>query len=158
MDMDAECWKNIEPMLNGYGFVGCFNYRGDQGVGNGFLAAIPHHPLLENIIKSLPHTASSDVFSTAGPSFLGSHVQAFDNHSKDVKIYPPHFTYPQDALGRWRVDRNHPEIFIWNYMDAWWWKPEPRSRIIRGVRRVIGMVLSKMSLIYNILRGIKLPS
>jgi mannosyltransferase OCH1-like enzyme len=147
VDMDAECWKNIEPMLADFGFVGCSNYRWPGEVGNGFLAAAPGHLLLGKIIHELPLTAKKNIFDSTGPAFLSKQIDGFANATGDVKIYPPHYVYPQDATGKWRVDRNHPEIYVWSYMDGLWCKPAPRPRILRGFIRVKNKI---MSLFYRI--------
>ena len=140
LDLDSECWKNIESLLGNYGFVGCSNYRLPGEIGNGFLAAVPGHPLLCEIIKKLPDTRKKAVFDSTGPSFLGEMIKSFSNSSEDVKIYSPHFVYPRDATGKWRVDRDHPEIYIFNYMDGYWSKPVPGTRIMRLMKRVASWI------------------
>lgn len=150
LDMDAECWKNIEPLLEGFGFVGCANHRRPGEVGNGFLAAAPGHPLLAKIIGELPLTAGKGILDSTGPAFLGRQIEDFANASGDVKIYPAHFAYPQDATGRWRVSRDHPEIHIWSYMDGLWCKPAPAAKIMRGCARVKNKI---MSLFWRVFAG-----
>jgi mannosyltransferase OCH1-like enzyme len=142
LDMDAECWKNIEPLLGDYGFVGCSNYRFPGEVGNGFLAASPGHPLLDQILTALSPSARKNAEDSTGTAFLGKQVRKFANASGDVKIHPAHCAYPQDATGTWRVNRDHPEIYLWNYMDGMWHKPVPKPRILRLMGRGRNMLIS----------------
>ncbi len=137
VDTDFECLKNIEPLIAG---LECFvaqqkDLDADFGrfcyVNNALMGAGPGHPLLRDLVSSLPqHMASipPDMPAAAltGPHYLTAVIQSHP----EVKIFPAKYFYPYTATERWRRHDRFPEAYAvhhWTLSDVAVNRQKPRK-------------------------------
>lgn len=98
--------KNISPLLEGSDFVIGVQYSDKQVKSKpkykkellniAFMASIPDHAVLDELIKSLPKTSKLDVIEATGPKFATPIIMSYLEKSKDdsVAILPNKYIYP----------------------------------------------------------------
>jgi inositol phosphorylceramide mannosyltransferase catalytic subunit len=91
LDVDFECLRSIEPLLEGVSFFCAYNDPGR--VNNAVIGAVPGHPLLARAIRELrPRETFGPVDKDGtGPLFLNRLVADFP----DVTIFGEEFFYPR---------------------------------------------------------------
>ncbi|KAI8610474.1 hypothetical protein BC830DRAFT_1172680 [Chytriomyces sp. MP71] len=91
IDMDIECKKPLDPLLNHTLYL---PRTEPFGFSNDFLMAQPHHPLLQQLQRSLPHWnlyfgfPFLTVFLSTGPLFLGFQYTLNPGLQKMVSVMP----------------------------------------------------------------------
>jgi mannosyltransferase OCH1-like enzyme len=107
-DVDFECLRSIEPLLDGVAF--CTAYQRPGRVANGMFGATPGHPLLERAVRELrPRTEYGlDKWGT-GPFFFDKLVQ----EHPDVTIFPQEYFYPADPDQLERAYAVHDGALSW---------------------------------------------
>ncbi len=91
VDVDFECLRSIEPLLDGVSFFCAYNDPGR--VNNAIVGAVPGHPLLRRAIEELrPRTTYGPVDKEGtGPLFLNRLVGEFP----DVTVFDEELFYPR---------------------------------------------------------------
>jgi hypothetical protein len=102
-DLDLECLRPIDRLLEGWSFVlGAMPLETSVGhrtrlVANAFIAATAGHPLLAQVIETLKRsdpriTTHAEVSESTGPAFL-THV-LLSYQESDLCVLEPHVLYP----------------------------------------------------------------
>lgn len=125
VDVDYECYKPIDPLLEG---VDCFLAWEIQGavVNNAIMGAIPNHPFLADLVLSLPkrcrEAESQRPSQLTGPRCVTDRIRRW--RGEEVHIFPQSWFYrigckELDRLG----DPVHPDEVARHY-----WNNQHRMR------------------------------
>jgi len=145
VDIDFECFKSIEPLLQGAGSVFCMEpeahcriHHLDRIVSNAFMASEPKHPFLYEIIKELITYVSQQkdrcrfVLETTGPMLVSRVYETFEDKSQ-IRLLPSKVLSPLSYLEseRYRKGEHTPLIqekvkdaYGIHYHTGSWWKEE----------------------------------
>lgn len=105
VDLDFECFKNFEPVLNNHSFIiGCEPtdhakglYNLNRLLCNALIASVPKHPFLLMLINQMHMThnyQADDVLTTTGPILVNNSYNHYSKHWNDIKVYEPKLFYP----------------------------------------------------------------
>lgn len=142
VDLDFECLRNIEPLLQDRQFVVGTEpeeHARTHGmaaiVSNAFMASVPGHPLLQRVCEQLPldevrhrqrDAGFSHVLHSTGPFMLTRACEAF-GPAAGVAILPPALLYPlvKEADGRigeaQLSSTQHGQAYArHHYWGSWW--------------------------------------
>lgn len=86
VDLDYECLKSLEPLLDGRQFVTSYAQGNDGELNNALIASVPHHPLLARLMTAccdrwVEETAKQplpDVIEHVGPGPITGPVMMTD--------------------------------------------------------------------------------
>ena len=108
VDLDFECFKPIEPLLDDHECVlaleperHCQKHGVEQIISNAFMASVPRHPLFYAVAKDMAfHVPSAThlndlVLETTGPIMLSRVYSGFPDR-ETVSLLPPKFLFPFD--------------------------------------------------------------
>lgn len=88
-DMDFECVRSIEPLLEGVEF--CTAYMSANDVSNAFIGATAGHPILERAVREVrPRTEHGLDAAATGPVFFSKLVR----QHPEATIFPRQYFYP----------------------------------------------------------------
>lgn len=115
LDTDFVCQKNIEPLLEGYDFVGAGERDGI--VSAGIIACVPHHPVVGRVMQLIPDRIKSNMHQakSTGPGVL---TEACSEH--DVKIYGPRLFYPYHWREKHRRNESFPDAYAVHHWAGSW--------------------------------------
>ncbi len=108
VDMHFKPIKNLVPLLRGQTFVVAEHNPDAHEMNNAFMASIPDHPILSDLIKDLASAQDQHVIWATGPIFLSNHVVAFNKNlsSFSVGVFKRKYLYP---TGWWEPEISSPE-------------------------------------------------
>lgn len=94
IDVDMECFKPIDEILNGVEFF--VMYEQDNYVVPTIMGCVPEHPLINRIIQHIPESYKKDPYShnitaKTGPKFISS---LLDYDDPQLTIYPRYYFQP----------------------------------------------------------------
>lgn len=100
--------KNIGPLLHGQSFVAAVHQPFNKEIANAFMASVPNHPLLDQLIEGLEKTKAIHSIDSTGPKYLTDHVVSFNTVNIDwtAGIYDRRYLYP---TGYWEPERGSVE-------------------------------------------------
>ncbi|NAZ87139.1 FkbM family methyltransferase, partial [Kineococcus indalonis] len=126
VDCDFECFKSIEPLLDG---VDCFSASEDgQHVSIGIMGARPDHPWITRLISGIQ--GSVDQQPEAPPNFQTGPVYAtrmFLDEEKDHRpvIFGPKVFYPYSGTEKHRRHESFPEAYAAHHWAESWMRTTP---------------------------------
>jgi mannosyltransferase OCH1-like enzyme len=123
LDTDFVCQKNIEALLEDADFVGAGELP--NMVSAGFIAVIPQHPLIWDVMQSLPERIRSTTMNQAratGPGMLTAIWEKY-KFFPEIKSYGPALFYPYS----WKQRYTHrhlafPEAYAVHHWAGSWLK------------------------------------
>ncbi len=135
VDVDFECFKPLNDLVNNASFLGVWPVKGR--ICNGIFAASPHHPILQRTVKNLTPKPPPE----NGPVWLDKHLRAYlakTNQPDRVRIikeltafFPDYVTpWPKNRFGNkigHLSSRKHP--FAKHHTLQSWMPPEKRKNI-----------------------------
>ncbi len=100
--------KNIEPLLMGYEAVFSEQSIADNTIASGFIASIPNHPIMSEIIMNLPKIKNRHVLQATGPYVISHFVHKYmDAHKENnIQVLPTKYIFPFD----WNEKNKDPRI------------------------------------------------
>jgi len=125
LDVDMECLKNIEPLLEG---VAAFSAEQEPGeLGAGIFGAIPRHSWLEDVVERLPASMREheSILRSAGPGHLTAVTR--ESHP-DVTIFPQDYFYPYQAHEPSRAGGPFPSAYAVHRWHGSWVPPEDKFK------------------------------
>lgn len=121
IDIDFECFKSLEPLLIGIdGFIVKSLWKGF--ISNGFFGAIPKHPVMKEVVDTLPkwakkHYAKPPNIKT-GPHFF-THVL---KDKEDIAIFNAELFFPYSNKERYRKNEEFPNAYAAHHWTGSWKK------------------------------------
>jgi len=139
VDCDFECLRGIEEVLSGVEAFAAF--ENDAQVGTAIMGAVPGHPFVDYLVRSLPASVKengrADPVESTGPMFLTRCLADFDfTGMEPVKLFPATLFYPYP----WNQKYRRYERFDQAYAVHHWagsWKPSSEPRLKRLVRSAL---------------------
>lgn len=119
IDTDFVCQKNVEPLLDGYEFVGA-GEKPDM-VSAGFIAAVPRHPIIRTAAAMLPERIRSNLHQAkaTGPGLL---TEAWKQYRflSSVVAYGPELFYPYPWKEKHRRHEAFPDAYAIHHWAGSW--------------------------------------
>ena len=112
IDVDFECLRNVEEMLNGLPAFAVIEHQGrpKPQVSAGFIGTIPKHPAYAILLREVPHALEPGKFTSIGPDLFTKIVVG----RKDVRIFPKPTVYPSNPDQRSKARAfHHPRSQDW---------------------------------------------
>ena len=81
VDTDIECLKNIDPLIEGLDFFGC--WQKDGVLSNAVMGGVPGHPVFEDLFRESRSFFKADPWNAMGPPFLTEIVKRYP----DARIF-----------------------------------------------------------------------
>jgi mannosyltransferase OCH1-like enzyme len=130
IDTDYECLRPIEPLLAGASLVA--GWADARVVNNGFIAASPRHPVLDEVIGVIPYRvatrpgASSTIQS--GNVLFHEVMTAHAQSDSSIRLYEPHILAPYHWTEANPTSGPFTDAYaIHHYRKSWWskgWSPD----------------------------------
>ena len=120
LDTDMECLRPIDTLVDRLSF---FAGRERQGVGASIFGAVPGHPLLREVIASLPVSCLCHrlLNMQTGPTLLTQVMLRRRWEARPgVRIFPAPFFYPYDWTEPWRRGDRFPTAFAVHHWSHSW--------------------------------------
>lgn len=143
VDLDFECFKPVEPLLEGkkcvFGIESPEHSRRqgiDQIISNAFMAAIPKHPffyaVMKHLVTDMPEKQDFGrfVLETTGPLMLSRLLANFQN-GNDITLMPSEYLFPldMDTAEQFLAGHSSPQTdqvlknaYAVHYHCGSWWK------------------------------------
>lgn len=115
VDIDMECLKPIDRLVEGHDFVGTEIKPGR--ITNTVIGAAPGHPVLDRALSDLrPHDPGARFDKNrSGPHFLDSVARQYPG----LRTYPPRFFYPETPEERADAYAVHHAARTWKDEEDW---------------------------------------
>ena len=125
VDMDMECLRSIEPLLDGVEF--CTAAVKPGRISNTVIGATPGHALLEQAVAEVkPVTEYGLDKSATGPFFLNNLVRRYP----EVTIFPVEYFYPA-------TPRERDAAYAIHHLARSWHEPEDlRRSLVKAERKL----------------------
>jgi len=131
VDLDCECFKSVEPLLEGDVVLGRLNSDPTfhHAIPNAFLASVPGHPFWVELIEEVQRRFRTNQFASVeelcGPILLTQKVkQERDRFS--ITIHPSRYIYPvswqEQEIVYERMLRDTKKRYPEAYMATYWMK------------------------------------
>jgi mannosyltransferase OCH1-like enzyme len=133
LDVDMECLRAIEPLLEGVSAFAC--RESDRRVGNAILGSVPGHPIMRDAVTEVARTAGTGrQLETSGPSFF---TNLLERHP-DVTVFPPELFYPLKFDDRLLpYPRSFPDAYAIHYWHHSWATREDLEAQIRRLQKQV---------------------
>jgi len=154
LDMDMECLKSIEPLLEG---VEAFAAEQEpEELANGAFGAGPGQSWLEDVIGQLP--ASIHQHTTIPRATGPGHLTAVTRTHPEVTIFPPDIFYPYLAHEPSRAGGPFPSAYAVHRWHGSWVAPEDRflADFPRELERELRSLLPAEARVVTLAEGIDL--
>lgn len=91
---------NIEPLIKGAEIVLTEQSQNIISIWNGFIASIPGHPILKNIIDEMPSRSKAHILISTGPVLITEITHKYLNNTKNsnVRVLHHKFLLPFDWI------------------------------------------------------------
>jgi mannosyltransferase OCH1-like enzyme len=123
LDTDMECLRPIDGLLVGLGFFS--GRESAQAIAIGIMGATPGHPLLRELVASLPPSCLTQrrINYQTGPWLLTRVVERHRWEERSgVRIFPPAFFYPYHWSEPERQDEPFPMAFAVHHWGTPSWQ------------------------------------
>lgn len=135
VDMDFECYKPIDPLLNG---VDVFSCGEEEGViGNAIIGGTPHHPtwlkLMKGWAKSIEKNSEYPPTIQAGVVYITKTL----NKEKDIYLFPSKYFFPTvtETNSPMGMDYYFPEAYANHHWAASWVTKETQKKWVKWVKK-----------------------
>lgn len=127
-DMDAECVRPFDHLIDGADFVAGFEQKDYPSVCNAILCSLPGHPALAAILRWLEGCVDrttidandvSHVFATTGSVAITPLILA--NATDRTRIYPPSVFYPFSWAEKEKCGEHFPLAWAKHYWVSGWY-------------------------------------
>ncbi len=149
VDLDLECFRPVDPLLEGHSLVIGLEPESHVQTGKAaarkldrlpcpsFLASAPHHPFWTDVRRGLMEARHEiDPLDATGP-FLLSRLHARYRHAAPVRLVEPALLYPVDRDACWRGemfdierwDRIASQAYAHHHWEGTWFRNRHPHRI-----------------------------
>ena len=153
VDMDFECLRPIDPLLEDKHFViGCEpsthraifgnQSKPDEIICNAFIAAAPQHPFMQYLIGMLSKQASRQTISQdpnavldlTGPLFVTQVYQSYPDKDQ-IDIKPARLLYPinKEEVKKPREEWDLREAYAIHHWKGTWWRGKNITRLLKRI-------------------------
>ena len=159
-DLDLECYKPIEPLLEESTMLLFLEWPGS--ISNAIMASIPGHPFIKHCFKELVHKhvykgPNTAAWEATGPKFITNALKKYKLQGfHDYKLYPSYFFFPipwhkprGDQSGQ---GQRYPRSFGAHHWQGTWWQEQP----ITNNTPIFCITLFSLSILLVILIGVYL--
>lgn len=124
LDVDFECLKRLDPLLEGHTFFAAYqldNPQEEGAVNNAFAGSLPGHPLLEALLKRFEKEFTPLIpANVLGPSFFTEEIRK----RSDVMLFPRSMFYPYLWTEKHRRNETFPNAFAVHHWAGSWLEGE----------------------------------
>ena len=121
VDTDFECFKPIDPLLEGLALCACGEKPGV--ISTGFIGAAPRSPLIEKLLRNLPTKIGlRPPNAETGPAFI---TQQWRDDA--VATLPTAYLYPYAPSEARASAQTHPEAYAAHHWAHSWLDPKERT-------------------------------
>ena len=143
IDADFECFKNIEPLLDG---IECFAsesveeeniYGKNKWILMGIVGAVPKHPIFKRLIDNVPlqinemnEKEDGNASARLGPFWITEMVD-----KSELTIFPPNIFYPVHWMEPFKKihaknqGNTYPDAYGIHHHTASWWMNEGETKV-----------------------------
>lgn len=138
VDTDFECFKPIDPLLDGARVVLCS--QNGIVISNGFFASEPGSPLFQRLLSNFPESLGGRYPNLeTGPNYLTQQLLGL-GFEGSIRMLPSKLFYPYQ-MGEARASAStHPDAYAAHHWAHSWASPDkrPLARLRAALKRLLG--------------------
>lgn len=155
-DTDLECIRNIDALIENTSFMACSLFSSSPHLGNGFIASVPSHHIINSIVESIKAPIKTrdvlEIIDQIGPGLLTKKCLNAINQAEDssIVLLPSNYCYCWPNY--LRTDNDNPSKYLTSisfsihYWEMSWTKS---SYLIKAIGKIKNKVRKLGHLLLN---------